>query len=283
MSLPAAMTEVSTWYLFYAASDCAASSLSSSSASYAGGNYYSLWMWMTLGVVGFKLCTNAVQFYNFCVAWNLISHAHRVDLQVLHFSKKNFMARKIQIDEALDTIRFGDRRRPAPTPSMAEDPTSCGEEEARGMSETYDSAFSTAKSCVISQESDSAHQESIESAWRGGGDDHAAIALRALHQERIDHGYIPSKNPKAAKEHFHTASSCPICLADFQPKEMISCCKDASSCSHVFHNDCLQMWLFKHESCPICRFQLVPQASPPPLPVALMAGTRPRGPTAVPQ
>ena len=27
-------------------------------------------------------------------------------------------------------------------------------------------------------------------------------------------------------------------------------------CEHVFHAECLEQWLKKHENCPICRFEL---------------------------
>lgn len=264
MSVPAAMTEVSTWYLLYASAGCAPS------AHPAGS--YSLWMWMTLGVVGFKLCTNAIQFYNFCVAWNLISQTHRVDLQVLHFSKKNFMSRKIQIEDALDTIMFGEVGRP--TTLTADETARCDlrDDKPRATwSSPEEDACSTTKTRVASSENDSISLDIICQVGKGG--EEANLSRQGNVEADCE-----SKNVKTAKEHFHTASSCPICLADFQPRERISSCKESLSCKHVFHTECLQMWLFKNESCPICRFKIVPPPSLPHYPVAFIAVPSPGGP-----
>ncbi len=260
------MTDISTWFLLHASpSDC------TSSANYSGD--YSLWLWMTLGVVGFKLCTNAVQFYNFCVAWNLISQTHRVDLQVLHFSKKNFISRKILIDNSLNTIMFRERR---PTAFMSnEDKSSSCENKGKGSLGCRVAAkdiISTAEANAIGTEQDSTVQKI----------DDVCVIERDLGDEGKTKSCMASSNTWATRmEHVHAATSCPICLADFQPKEMVSCCKDLSSCKHVFHTECLQMWLFKHESCPVCRFQMVSCPSPPPLPVALMAVPQRGSPVAV--
>lgn len=256
------MTDISRWFLLHATSDCTSSVNYSSS-----GGEYSFFMWVTLGVVGFKLCTNAVQFYNFCVAWNLISQTHRVDLQVLHFSKKNFISRKILIDDALDTMMFRPERTDT-APSTSNEATLgvgavTGVEGRRYRGGTED-IISITEANSIGSEHDSTMQRNDDASACGGslaGEDATNIENRT-----------ESNSPRDARlGHFHSATSCPICLADFQPKEKISCCKDSTSCKHVFHTECLHMWLFKHESCPVCRFQIVPSATPPPLSVTLLA------------
>ena len=43
---------------------------------------------------------------------------------------------------------------------------------------------------------------------------------------------------------------CPICLDEIEENSAITTCK------HVFHEDCLNMWLEEHTDCPYCRTEL---------------------------
>ncbi|KAL2543737.1 RING/U-box superfamily protein [Forsythia ovata] len=44
--------------------------------------------------------------------------------------------------------------------------------------------------------------------------------------------------------------TCPICLADYQPKETL---KTIPECNHYFHAACIDEWLMLNATCPICR------------------------------
>ena len=44
-------------------------------------------------------------------------------------------------------------------------------------------------------------------------------------------------------------SSCPICLDNYKDKEY----KRTLKCGHTFHKKCIDKWIKKHNSCPICR------------------------------
>ncbi|CAL0301335.1 unnamed protein product [Lupinus luteus] len=44
--------------------------------------------------------------------------------------------------------------------------------------------------------------------------------------------------------------SCVICLSEFQEGEMG---RVLPKCNHVFHVDCIDMWLYSHTTCPHCR------------------------------
>ncbi|KAL2516704.1 RING/U-box superfamily protein [Abeliophyllum distichum] len=44
--------------------------------------------------------------------------------------------------------------------------------------------------------------------------------------------------------------TCPICLADYQPKETL---KTIPECNHYFHATCIDEWLVLNATCPICR------------------------------
>lgn len=46
---------------------------------------------------------------------------------------------------------------------------------------------------------------------------------------------------------------CSICLAPFKKGDKISWSSNAECCSHTFHKKCIQVWLYNHADCPMCR------------------------------
>ncbi|KAI5063565.1 hypothetical protein GOP47_0022112, partial [Adiantum capillus-veneris] len=51
---------------------------------------------------------------------------------------------------------------------------------------------------------------------------------------------------------------CVVCLTDFQEAENV---RLLPKCEHCFHPECIDMWLFSHTTCPLCRRSLLPAAS----------------------
>ncbi|RAL42349.1 unnamed protein product [Cuscuta campestris] len=47
---------------------------------------------------------------------------------------------------------------------------------------------------------------------------------------------------------------CVICLSGFEDGDLG---RKLPKCSHAFHADCIDMWLFSHPSCPVCRAPVV--------------------------
>uniref|UniRef100_A0A803LUU4 RING-type E3 ubiquitin transferase n=1 Tax=Chenopodium quinoa TaxID=63459 RepID=A0A803LUU4_CHEQI len=49
---------------------------------------------------------------------------------------------------------------------------------------------------------------------------------------------------------------CAVCLSEFQDPEAL---RLLPGCSHVFHPRCVDQWLMKHVTCPVCRHSLEPE------------------------
>ncbi|XP_040381323.1 RING-H2 finger protein ATL72-like [Oryza brachyantha] len=49
------------------------------------------------------------------------------------------------------------------------------------------------------------------------------------------------------------AALCAVCLEDVQAGETV---RRLPSCGHLFHVDCIDMWLHAHRTCPLCRRDL---------------------------
>ncbi|KAL2938189.1 RING-H2 finger protein ATL2, partial [Bienertia sinuspersici] len=47
---------------------------------------------------------------------------------------------------------------------------------------------------------------------------------------------------------------CAICLSAFEEKEVG---RSLPRCLHAFHVECIDMWLYSHSTCPICRAHVV--------------------------
>ncbi|MCO5604531.1 hypothetical protein L7F22_058698 [Adiantum nelumboides] len=48
-------------------------------------------------------------------------------------------------------------------------------------------------------------------------------------------------------------NTCAICISDYQQGELL---KLLPACGHFFHKYCIDMWLFSHSTCPLCRLSL---------------------------
>ncbi|CAI8585604.1 unnamed protein product [Vicia faba] len=60
--------------------------------------------------------------------------------------------------------------------------------------------------------------------------------------------------------------ACAVCLNEFQDDETL---RLIPKCSHVYHHGCIDIWLVSHNTCPVCRANLVPisdeDATEPPI------------------
>lgn len=60
------------------------------------------------------------------------------------------------------------------------------------------------------------------------------------------------------KESFSVSDTqCPVCLGDYQPEDRL---QQLPACGHTYHMKCIDSWLSKHITCPLCRLSLLPSA-----------------------
>ena len=90
---------------------------------------FSVWAWMTFGVVGYQLCTNAIEIYGFFDAWNRISRSCRMDVKAARLSKQRLVRRKNHMQSSLTTQPFRSASK-----EESEDIQTTNEDKAKGMS-----------------------------------------------------------------------------------------------------------------------------------------------------
>lgn len=66
-------------------------------------------------------------------------------------------------------------------------------------------------------------------------------------------------------------TTCPICLCEVQQGEQV---RSLPECNHYFHVPCIDMWLYSHSSCPICRADATPPQSVFPTSTSGLVGDR---------
>ncbi|MCO5549865.1 hypothetical protein L7F22_003339 [Adiantum nelumboides] len=69
-------------------------------------------------------------------------------------------------------------------------------------------------------------------------------------QEKVKRHSHGGEEMKKRVEHYNT---CAVCLSEYEEDELL---KRLPACSHLFHKECIDMWLFSHSTCPLCRLSL---------------------------
>ncbi|PWA50495.1 Zinc finger, RING/FYVE/PHD-type [Artemisia annua] len=75
------------------------------------------------------------------------------------------------------------------------------------------------------------------------------------HDASIDNsvaGLIPAHKHKKVMGSDDDEPMCAVCLSEFEEGEELRTLPD---CMHSFHVPCIDMWLYAHRSCPICRME----------------------------
>ncbi|CAN1133886.1 Putative RING-H2 finger protein ATL71 [Linum perenne] len=112
---------------------------------------------------------------------------------------------------------------------------------------------------------------------------HRHVAVEIPEEVGIDEATLKSypklvyseKRQKIVKEDAPTAASCcSICLADYKSADVLRLLPD---CGHLFHLKCVDPWLRKHPTCPVCRTSPFPSPMSTPLAEVVPLAGRPRG------
>ncbi|KAL4590558.1 hypothetical protein LXL04_003491 [Taraxacum kok-saghyz] len=93
-----------------------------------------------------------------------------------------------------------------------------------------------------------------------------SLSRNRNHHQPLVHHHLPSPEPKGLHESVIRAipifqfqkqkdsdigiGECAVCLAEFQHDEKL---RMIPNCAHVFHIDCIDVWLQNNPNCPLCR------------------------------
>lgn len=259
------IVEKSSWYLFYPSSSAGSSSSSMSSSSALALSSSSskhqdnlLWLWTAvgLGCLGFKLCNNALELYQFCKAWNQVwrrndnNHNRSIDgvqgsSKTQKDSKEYLKRRRLEIERSLTTLTYGELLRKRQQLFLANN--------RKGDNETAETTITIPEQQQQQQNETIGHRQPQEAQQY-----HTTCSKSPSSKNRC----TPQQSTLSL--HFEPeVETCTICLSDFEADDRVSCSKNffdknAASCRHIFHSSCLRAWLIKHVSCPVCRCRMVP-------------------------
>lgn len=76
---------------------------------------------------------------------------------------------------------------------------------------------------------------------------------RGISQEKIDK--IPQIKYKriSYRNKVINNETCPVCHEDFVEGERLK----KLHCNHIYHNDCISVWLKKEKKCPFCKEEII--------------------------
>ncbi|KAJ4966505.1 hypothetical protein NE237_018354 [Protea cynaroides] len=108
--------------------------------------------------------------------------------------------------------------------------------------------------CICKRRRDSINGGSVSLRLRGARISRTNRGLdQAVIQTFPTFKYAVVKRLQFGKE----ALECAVCLNEFEDNDMI---RLLPKCDHVFHPECIDAWLSKRTSCPVCRANLVPDS-----------------------
>ncbi len=79
------------------------------------------------------------------------------------------------------------------------------------------------------------------------------------HEQIADNSTIMtySANPGPSEDQ-PSSTICSICTLEYEPRQHI---RSLDQCDHCFHISCIDRWLADHNTCPLCRTNVLPEAA----------------------
>ncbi|KAI3415225.1 hypothetical protein GPALN_004837 [Globodera pallida] len=78
------------------------------------------------------------------------------------------------------------------------------------------------------------------------GKDTQKKILEAFHE-------LTEQNAPIEAPEGETKSECAVCLGNFEAGDKV---RPLPPCEHIFHTECIELWLKKHNNCPLCRAEI---------------------------
>nr|CAB3468120.1 unnamed protein product [Digitaria exilis] len=82
-----------------------------------------------------------------------------------------------------------------------------------------------------------------------GAEGHQAVGVDVT--KLPEHAYTQSSRRRSSGD----AAQCSVCLGAVKPGEMV---RRLPLCRHLYHVECIDMWLASHATCPLCRSDVEP-------------------------
>ncbi|KAG4117140.1 hypothetical protein ERO13_D12G210100v2 [Gossypium hirsutum] len=104
--------------------------------------------------------------------------------------------------------------------------------------------------------------ESLASLWNNQRNPSPPVDVAPAAGENISNGLDPELRQAFPTFYYSTVKEfrrekygleCAICLGEFEDEDML---RLLTICFHVFHKECVDLWLESHKTCPVCRGEL---------------------------
>ncbi|KAI5076962.1 hypothetical protein GOP47_0009027 [Adiantum capillus-veneris] len=118
--------------------------------------------------------------------------------------------------------------------------------------------YVTLPACCLRRRGNEGGEGELEQARGGGLEPWVVQSLPTVRYEATTRHCKEGESDVEAGAATAAKQECAVCLSEFEEGEEM---KALPECGHAFHSACIDMWLFSHTTCPICRISLLKKTS----------------------